>query len=248
MEKKLFDNQGREIKVFNIDSQIEGYEVKEVERPDGRFGIIKGFLATYGNIDRVDDRIEKGAFDDSLKRHRDLGRPVRMLFQHNRMEPLGKFPIELIQDTEKGLFVTGELNLEVQRARETYALVKDGTLSDMSIGFSIEDEEIKDGIRILKKLELWEGSIVDEPANPEAVITEVKSDPKVEKVELKDVEHVSTLRDLEQHLRDAGNHSKKAAKHLAQFAYRQGLRDAGVEIKKANLEKILTKIKETNHV
>ena len=217
MKHKSFDQRGRELKFLTFDRKQAEFEVKTFERDGVRLGTIRGFLATFGNIDRVNDRIERNAFNDTLKRHREQKRMIRMLFQHNRMELIGGFPIEQVQVTEKGLFVTGEVNLEVDRGREAFALIKQGALSDMSIGFSIiESEEDADGLRILKVLELWEGSIVDEPANTEAVITEVKGTAK-EKTQITavDVKDINSKRQFENLLRESGAFTKEAAVRMA---------------------------------
>lgn len=195
----------KQYKFFNLEIK----EVKQIETPDGiQLGIIRGFLATYGNIDRVNDRIEPGAFTESLAALQQRNRPIRMLFQHQRTDVIGGFPIDKVQDMSKGLFVEGQINLDVQRGREVFALAKQGVLSDLSIGFSIIDSEVdKEGVRVLHQLELFEGSIVDEPANPEAVITEVK------KFHLDDIKQINTKKDFEKLLRQ-GAFSQNAAKEL----------------------------------
>lgn len=136
-------------------------------------GIIRGIASTFEQ-DRDDDIIMPNAFDETLMDLKERRRDVRMLFQHWTDNIIGKFPINLMRVTPRGLEVEGEINLEVQRGRETYSLVKQGALSDFSIGFSVKDEEFKNGVRIINKLQLWEISVVVEPANMNANITEVK--------------------------------------------------------------------------
>ena len=218
MKQKSFDQRGRELKFLTFDRKQAEFEVKTFERDGVRLGTIRGFLATFGNIDRVNDRIEPTAFDETLSRHREQKRMIRMLFQHNRMELIGGFPIDQVEVNKKGLFVTGEINLEVDRGREAFALIKQGALSDMSIGFSIvEFEEEKDGFRILKILELWEGSIVDEPANTEAVITEVKTTPPKNKTQITaaDVKRISSRHQFERLLRESEAFTREAATRIA---------------------------------
>ena len=193
-----------EHKVFNFDV----HETKQIERDGVNIGIIRGFLATYGNTDRVGDTIAQGAFSKSIERHKKDNRSIRMFYNHNRKNlPLGGFPIHLVEDRPKGLFVEGEIVLDTTMGADVYALVKAKHLSDMSIGFSIVDAEMVEDVRVLKELELWEGSIVDEPANAEAKITEVKS------FDIEQVQDVKTKREFEKLMRDAG-FSQKAAKYL----------------------------------
>lgn len=136
-------------------------------------GIIRGIASTFEK-DRGDDIVMPQAFGETIMRHKEGNRPIRMLFQHWTDNIIGAFPIDRVEITSQGLQVEGEINLEVQRGRETYSLIKQGALSDLSIGFSVLDEEFKNGVRFINKLELWEISVVAEPMNVNANITEVK--------------------------------------------------------------------------
>lgn len=181
-------------------------EVKQEDRNGIPIGIIKGHAATF-DIDRGNDRFVKGAFIESIQELRQNNRPVRMLFQHRGDLLIGGFPIESVREDEKGLAVIGEINLEVQEGREAFALAKQGILTDFSIGFSVVEDAMEDGIRVIKKAIIWEFSLVSEPMNPKAVVTEVKT---------LTVDEVKALhvKDLEKVLRESGNLSKQAAKYL----------------------------------
>ncbi|NIM39144.1 MAG: hypothetical protein GTN67_13350, partial [Hydrotalea flava] len=67
---------------------------KEMQTDKGRYGIIKGYASTFGNVDRGGDIVMQGAFSECLERYKSLGRPIRMHFQHNYMELIGGFPAE----------------------------------------------------------------------------------------------------------------------------------------------------------
>jgi HK97 family phage prohead protease len=157
-----------------------GIEVKQEERNGIKVGVVAGYIATW-DIDRgawgVKDQFVKGAFLESLNEHRAKNRQIRLKDHHGRT--VGGFPIDGVFEDERGLFGTGEINLEVQQGREAFALAKQGVLSDFSIGFSTQDDVIRrmEGfdLREISKAIVWEGSIVDEPMNPEAQITEVKT-------------------------------------------------------------------------
>ena len=112
-----------------------------------------------------------------------------------------------MREDDKGLFVVGEINLGVRRGLEAYNLAKQGVLTDMSIGYSVIDFGMVKGIRELKEIELWEISLVSEPANPSAQIVQVKS--SVEDVK----KACENKRDIEKLLKEAG-FSRKAAKFL----------------------------------
>ena len=61
---------------------------------------------------------------------------------------------------------------EAQRIKR---LIDMGALDSMSIGFSVKEFKIVDGIRVIEEVELFEISIVTFPANAEASISSVKS-------------------------------------------------------------------------
>ena len=150
-------------------------ETKEIEEDGQRFGIIKGYGSTFGNVDRGGDRVIKGAFKKTLASHRKRNRQVRMLSQHRIL--IGGWP--KFKEDDNGLLLEGRVNLQVQKGLEAYSLAKQGVLEDLSIGYWATDTEwvTEDGkeIRNLKEIDLFEVSIVDEPMNIMAQITDVKT-------------------------------------------------------------------------
>ena len=147
-------------------------EVKQDEVNGVPIGRVNGLGATFQE-DRGGDVIVPGAFKETIERHRRDNRPVRMMDQHYR-GLMGGFPIANVAERSDGLYVEGEINLEVQRGKEAYALARQGVLTDFSIGFSCLEDEVRNNIRYIKKLDLWEISLVAEPMNPGAKISEVK--------------------------------------------------------------------------
>lgn len=162
-----------EMKYMNFKTDIKA--AGAITKEGIKYGIVKGYASTYGNVDVGGDIVAPGAFTASIERHKENERPIRMMYQHQRDKLIGGFPIDKVVDDEKGLFVEGEINLEVQEGRAAYALALQGVLTDFSIGYSIKDAELnKEGLLILKEVELWEISPVAEPMNTEARITDVK--------------------------------------------------------------------------
>ncbi len=163
-----------EFKTFTFDLQ----ETKQEEINGQKIGIIKGHAAAFSK-DLVNDIIEPGAFFKTIAEHKARRRPIRMKFQHRRDELIGGFPSEKAFEDGKGLFVEGQINLQVQKGAEAFSLAKQGVLTDMSIGFGIPEGgsefDSDTGIRRLKVLDLSEISIVDEPANRDATIIDVKT-------------------------------------------------------------------------
>jgi HK97 family phage prohead protease len=164
-----------EYKTFHLDIR----ETKE----DDTLGVFRGAMATE-HKDRGNDIIAPDAFDNTLKRYNRAKKDIKLYYQHNTFAlPIGIIPIKSVVKDGKYWNVKGELNLETQLGREVYSLMKQGALSDLSIGFTIVDQDIKVDkkdpekyIRIIKELELWEVSVVGEPMNPKAIINEVKNE------------------------------------------------------------------------
>jgi len=145
------------------------FEVKEVNEEEGTF---KGHASTFAEKpDSYNDIVDKGAFLKTIKEGK---RRIKHLWNHNVMEPIGK-PLEMSED-ETGLSFVGKLSLGVQRAREVLSLMKDGVITEMSIGYDVIKEYHKDGIRHLAEVRLYDISPVTFAANPEARITSVKQD------------------------------------------------------------------------
>ena len=57
----------------------------------------------------------------------------KLLWQHDQTRPIGIWH-EIYED-EYGLFVKGQLLLELHQAKEAYALLKAGVIDGLSIGF-----------------------------------------------------------------------------------------------------------------
>lgn len=138
-------------------------------------GVITGYGSVFGNKDRVDDVVVAGAFSKSLAMHKKNNSSIKMFWQHNPSEPIGKW--NSVEQDSKGLLVHGKLNMGVQRAREAYALLKEGDIEGLSIGYRVVNEEYdkSSGVNLLKEISLFEVSIVSIAANQAAKIDEVKS-------------------------------------------------------------------------
>jgi HK97 family phage prohead protease len=153
---------------------------------DGEF---EGYLSTFGNVDRGMDMVMPGAFRATLK-----ARPlsaIKLLRDHDTRQVIGKWLA--MEEDDRGLKVRGKLFAgTVQLATETLALMREGALDAMSIGYrtvkAAWDEQA--GVRKLMELELWEGSIVTFPMNELATVDAVKGD--------------LTIGDIERILREGG--------------------------------------------
>lgn len=141
------------------------FDVKSIDEQ----GIFEGYAAVFGNEDLGGDIIEPGAFKKTLQENPRM--PI--LWQHDPREPIG-VTLEAYEDTH-GLRVRGQLNLETSRGREAYALLKQGALKGLSIGYDAIKEVWEGARRRLKEIRLWEWSLVTFPMNPLAQVTAVKA-------------------------------------------------------------------------
>jgi HK97 family phage prohead protease len=141
-----------------------GFKIKSVDDEKGTF---TGDLSVYGVKDLGGDVVTPGAFTRSVAAKSN----VPLLWQHKSDEPIG---VLTLQDTPTSLKVRGKLLLGSETADRAYALIKAGVIGGLSIGYDTITEDFQNGIRYLKELRLWEGSIVTFPMNEAAMITSVK--------------------------------------------------------------------------
>lgn len=136
-------------------------------------GVFAGYASLFGIVDTQRDEVMPGAFRETLLK-RDV--PVKLLWQHRMDMPIGVIT-SLFEDA-RGLYIEGQLLLEVAQAREAYALMKAGAVSGLSIGYSPRryTRDPDSGVRKLHSIDLVEISLVTLPANTAAQVTVVKQD------------------------------------------------------------------------
>lgn len=190
-----------------METQTFSLEVK-ADKESGKFS---GYGSVFGNVDGGRDIVMPGAFADSLRDWKARGKLPRMLWCHDMREPLGVYT-EMREDTH-GLYVEGRFTTGVAKAAEVYALMKDGAVDGLSIGYrTLDDEYDRDvGVRKIVKVDLYECSLVALPMNEAARVTAVKSRRPGE---------IKTIREFEAFLRDAGGFSSNAAKAIASGGFK----------------------------
>lgn len=176
----------REVKSFS-------FEVKAYDE-DAEYFTFEGYASTFGNVDYGDDVIVKGAFIESLKENSQ----VPILWQHQMSNPIG-VSIQLIED-DKGLFIKGRLPRDDRDVSgKVIPQMKVGSIKEMSIGFFTEESDMIDSIRYIKKIMLYEVSLVTKAMNNKAKVENFKS--------------FESLKQIEQSLKECGL-SKNEAKAL----------------------------------
>ena len=146
-------------------------------------GLAEGEFEAYASTftrepDSYGDVVAKGAFGDSLK---ESGQVLPVLFGHRFDDPdynIGGV-VEASED-DHGLKIRGQLDLDSPKAAQVHRLMKAKRIGQMSFAFDTLDEgsvELEDGRKAneLRKLKLYEVSVVPIGANQDTEILAVKS-------------------------------------------------------------------------
>ena len=156
-------------------------DVVDADIPDG---FIKG-IASAASTDAYGHKVLAGAFDDSIK-IKGLNGPtgVKLLAFHDWSKPAGV--IKQLQTVDGKLRIEAQLSLKAQYVRDLYEVTKDIGGLNFSVGFMLQEFDFVDdedmdkhdnAWLVIKKGELMEVSVVPFPAQAEAQMTFVKSEP-----------------------------------------------------------------------
>lgn len=143
-------------------------------------GTISGYFSTYDRTpDSYGDVIAKGAFTETIAKRKESGHPFPLCWNHDLNLIIGSVNPEDIQDTDKGPLMTASF-FNSELAQEKREIVKSGVVFQFSFAYDVLEAgptELEDGTKAneLRKLDLFEVSIVPIPANQNAVMTEVKA-------------------------------------------------------------------------
>jgi uncharacterized protein YoxC len=140
--------------------------------------IVSGF-ATLDNVDRQGDIVPSNA---SLKAFERFRGNLREMHQQIAVGKVVSFKEDKYFDPEEKKFYNGVyVSAYVSKgAQDTWEKVVDGTLTGFSIGGNINDsediynEDLDKSIRIIKDYELYELSLVDNPANQYANVISIE--------------------------------------------------------------------------
>lgn len=150
-------------------------------------GTLEGYGSVFGSIDSYGDTIEAGAYVETLPTFLKDG---FIAWGHDWADPVAT-PTDAREDT-RGLFLTAEFHStdEAQRARTiTAERLARGKSMGLSIGYEAMEWEFRkvetpvrnqwgeftDKVRVLKRINLFEVSLVTVPAEPKAQVTGAKN-------------------------------------------------------------------------
>lgn len=144
------------------DMIVEGY-VNKVEHLSKKLG--------FGDYEFY-EKIEKGAF----KRALDNAKSIKLLYEHNGDNLLAstKNGSLYLEEDDIGLRMKAKI-VDTTLGKDTYKLIKSGLIDSMSFGFVVKKDDWqeidKKKIRTVKELELYEVSIVENPAYAQSSVS-----------------------------------------------------------------------------
>ncbi len=158
----------------------KSFEVKAA--PEEGEGVFKGYASTWDR-DLYDDEIVKGAYAECLKADfKGTGEGIPIYWNHDYSTPMNLIgqSVSAVED-ERGLAFVGRLDLESPEGKRAYEHLRAGRVHQMSIGFLAQETAwVKsDGDhyphREIRKIRLFEVSLVTMAANQQCEVDEVKA-------------------------------------------------------------------------
>lgn len=149
-------------------------------------GTVEGYASTWDRVpDSYGDVVKRGAFTESLRKWKVRKQPIPLLFGHRTDDPaynIGRV-VDAREDA-RGLFIKAEFDADNETAQEVRKLAKQGRLYQFSFAYQVLNSgpvTLPDGTRAneLRKMDLFEVSLVQIPANQNAVVTSVKDGVRV---------------------------------------------------------------------
>lgn len=160
-----------------MDIKSAPLQVKAAGPDDGlEDGQFVAYASVFGNVDSYGDIVDHGAFKRTLGEWEQKGATIPVLWGHDMQDPFANIGgVSSAEEDERGLKVTGSLDLDNPTAAQVYKLLKGRRVNTMSFAYSVLDSEKSgDGLH-LKDLDLFEVSIVPVPANDQAQVLTVKA-------------------------------------------------------------------------
>lgn len=167
--------------------------------------------ASTHDVDLGGDIVMPGAFAKSLAEHKANGTLPLLFWMHDPTRIPGRW-LDMREDST-GLYAKGRLS-DTPLGNELRTLLRDGSISGLSIGFMLGDHSFdREGHRLLKQIDLWEVSLVSMPMNPKANVRTdtVKHNQLPELLPIAAFEHIA---------RAGFNLSRSQATHFAAKAWK----------------------------
>ena len=162
----------------------QGYSQKansldfEVKDNSGK-RLVKGYFASFDNVDAHNEVFTKGAFAKSIKErgvNSEANRKILHLAFHDMNRPIGN--LKVLEEHSEGLYFESELGTHTD-GEDAFRMYKEGIIREHSVGFMYVGDKMKEldnGAWELNEVKLFEGSMVGLGANSETPnMTAIKS-------------------------------------------------------------------------
>lgn len=189
-------------------------------------GIIEGQLITHSVIDSYGDYFDRQALDKVNK-----DETYFLLHMHEWSKELGT--LKVYQDEKGNLKFTAKLDLSTDEngnainkdAQKVYSMMKSGANYEMSVGGilkqrewgKIQTDKGEVDARIIKEIEVIEGSVVLKGAVPGATVQTVKGDNNINKNNKGDDNMPKNIEDIEKGIDKNTEDIEKAGKKLTEL-------------------------------
>jgi len=159
--------------------QHKSFDILEA-KADGESGTFEALVSVFGNVDSMGDRIQPGAFKNTLAKWSKSGDPIPVILSHDWQNPwshIGVVNPGDAKETDRGLMVKGHLDVKDNEvARQVHRLMSRRSLKEFSFGYHVVKEKRgKDGANELQDLDLIEVGPTLKGANPATELHAVKS-------------------------------------------------------------------------
>ena len=209
-------------------------------------GIIEGQLITHSVIDSYGDYFDRQALDKVNK-----DETYFLLHMHEWSKELGT--LKVYQDEAGNLKFSAKLDLSTdengnainQDAQKVYSMMKSGANYEMSVGGilkqrewgKIQTDKGEVGARIIKEIEVIEGSVVLKGAVPGATVQTVKGDNNINKNNKGDDNMPKNIEDLEKGIDKNTEDIEKAGQKLTELEEKAAkINDLEEKLNKSNEE------------
>ena len=209
-------------------------------------GIIEGQLITHSVIDSYGDYFDRQALDKVNK-----DETYFLLHMHEWSKELGT--LKVYQDEKGNLKFTAKLDLSTDEngnainkdAQKVYSMMKSGANYEMSVGGilkqrewgKIQTDKGEVDARIIKEIEVIEGSVVLKGAVPGATVQTVKGDNNINKNNKGDDNMPKNIEDIEKGIDKNTEDIEKAGKKLTELEEKAAkINDLEEKLNKSNEE------------
>lgn len=156
------------------------FDLLDAKADDSAAGTFEATVAVFNNVDRGGDRIQPGAFKNTLAKWAESGDPIPVILSHQWDNPMAHIGVvEDAKETDKGLWVRGRLDVsDNDVARQVHRLMARRSLKEFSFGYDVPkggEKRAKDGANDLTEINLAEIGPTLKGMNPATELHAVKS-------------------------------------------------------------------------